>query len=284
MTKATPLKAPAEANTSVLNSAWALFTMTVDRQVKSRRCLVLGALFVLPIVLAVMMRYTNSGWNGPTSGYETDFAESILIFNLIPQALLPLTALVYASGMIQDEIEEQTITYLLVRPIPRWLIYIAKLLATMLVTIGLTAAFTTILFVVIGWGQPDYWSGGRERMFKTIALFALSLTTYNALFGLLSLAMKRAIVAGVGYIVALEGVVGNIDFVIRKGTVIYHFRVLSERWMNLGHASRYNIDLDFAPTLQDSLMILTIASLTMIVLAAFLMNTREFRVKTPEGS
>ena len=59
--------------------------------------------------------------------YRRPTVESVLVFGLIPQALVPLTALLFASGMVQDDVEEQTLTYLLIRPIPRWPIYLAKL-------------------------------------------------------------------------------------------------------------------------------------------------------------
>ena len=291
MTKAT-LDAPASASrpraparTSALNSAWALFAMTLRSQARSRRLLVLALLYALPIGLAVLTRYQGAGFAGPTSGYEPAFAEFTLIYNLIPQALVPLAALVYASGMIQDEVEEQTITYLLIRPLPRWSIYVAKLLATLVVTTALTAAFTAATFLVIGWGQDGYWSsGGLERMAKTLALFALSLAAYNSLFGALSLLMRRAILVGVGYIIALEGVVANVDFVIRKLTVIYYFRVLCERWLNLGYADKYRIDLEAAPDLPHCLYALLGTILAAVALAAWVMGTREFQVKTPEGS
>ena len=48
-----------------------------------------------------------------------------LRFNLIPHALAPLAALFYAAGIIQDEVEEQTLTYLLLRPLPRWALYLS---------------------------------------------------------------------------------------------------------------------------------------------------------------
>ena len=271
--------------TSVANSIWALFTMTLLRQAMSRRILVLGLVFILPISLAVLIRHNGAGWRAPIGNYEPDFAEVTLIFYMIAQALVPLTALVYASGMIQDEIEEQTITYLMIRPLPKWSIYLAKLAATIVVTIGLTTVFTGLTFAVIGWGQPDYWSsGGLVRMLKTMALFALSVTTYCALFGLMSMLMRRAILLGILYVIVLEGFIGNIDFVIRKCTIVYHFRVMAERWMELGHADKFQLDLTTAPSLQDSLLVLLITSLISIVLAAVLMNSREFRVKTPEGS
>ncbi len=278
---------PRSARTSTLNSISALFSATFASQVGSRRLLVLALLYSLPIALAVLIRESGAGWRGPTAGYEPPFAEFVLIFNLIPQALVPLTALVFASGMIQDEVEDQTITYLLIRPLPRWSIYAAKLLATWLVTVLLTAACTALTFLAIGWGQSGYWGaggGGASRMLRTISLFALCLAVYDALFGLLSLLMRRSVLLGIGYIILLEGVVANIDFVIRKATVMYYYRVLCERWIELGQADKVNIDLLTAPGLRESVLTLLGASTAAIVLAVLVMGSREFRVKTPEGS
>ena len=67
----------------------------------------------------------------------------------IPQAMLPLVALVYASGIVRDEQEEQTITYLLIRPIPKWAFYSVKLLATLTTTVVLTAALTALVYAAI---------------------------------------------------------------------------------------------------------------------------------------
>ena len=38
-------------------------------------------------------------------------------------------------GIVQDEQEEQTMTYLLIRPIPKWALYSVKLLATLTTTV-----------------------------------------------------------------------------------------------------------------------------------------------------
>ena len=89
-------------------------------------------LFLLPAALVVMIRVTAPQAPPPI------ILEFIFAFMFIPQALLPLAALLYASGMIQDEQEEQTITYLLIRPIPKWALYTFKLLATLTTTVVLT--------------------------------------------------------------------------------------------------------------------------------------------------
>ena len=50
---------------------------------------------------------------------------------------------------MQDEQEEQTITYLLVRPLPKWALYVAKLLATLTTTVALTMVFTALTYLAI---------------------------------------------------------------------------------------------------------------------------------------
>src|SRR5438132_3945592 len=133
----------------VFSSVWTLFWLTVRQHCRARRLLVLSFLFLLPSLIAILARNASH----PPRPVELEF---VTIFTLISNALVPLTALLYASGMIQDEIEEQTLTYLLIRPLPKWTIYVAKLLATLLVTTLLTSLFTSVTYVAIFWGTPAF--------------------------------------------------------------------------------------------------------------------------------
>src|SRR5262249_8351577 len=128
----------------------ALFVLTVRQHTHGRRMLVLGLLYALPCGLAILLRSLSS----PAPAEILEFA---LVFNLLPHGLAPLTALLYAAGVIQDEVEEQTLTYLLVRTLPRWALYVTKLLATWCVTTLLVAVATLALYVAIYWGTPELW-------------------------------------------------------------------------------------------------------------------------------
>jgi ABC-2 type transport system permease protein len=197
---------------------------------------------------------------------------------------VPLTALLYAAGMIRDEVEDQTLTYLLIRPLPRWAIYLIKLLATWLVTALLAGVFTILTYAAIYWGDPDLWSVILPgRALRTAALLALSLSAYCSLLGFLSLLVRRALVAGVAYIVAFEWLLAHIDFAVRRLTVVYYFRVLSERWLDMRPAD-WSIDLARAPSALECVLTLLGASLIAAVLGAWMFSRLEFRVKTPEGS
>jgi ABC-2 type transport system permease protein len=261
-------------------SPWALgaiLNITAARQIRGRRLVIFSMLFALPILFAVLgHRFADP--------YVAADAETVLILGLIPQALLPLTALLYASGMVQDEVEEQTLTYLLIRPIPRWLIYVVKVVATWLVAAALATVFTAGALVAVYWGVPEF---EPELLVRRAALIVVimssSLFAYVSIFGALSLMVRRSLVVGVGYIVVFEGALANIDFVMRKGTVMYYLRVLSVRWLDVAGAD-WSIDPATAPSAITCLITQVGIGLGCALLGSVVFSLREFRVKTPEGS
>lgn len=270
--------APAPLSRHVsLSALVTLLGITAARQTRGKRLLIFSLLFALPIGFAMLARRFQVP-------YEAREAETILIFGLIPQALIPLSALLFASGMVQDDVEEQTLTYLLIRPIPRWLIYIAKVAATWLVLSALSAVFTSAALATVYWGTGDFDLYALVRRAMLISgLMSLSLLAYVAIFGGLSLATRRSLVLGVGYIVVFEGVVANIDFVIRHATVMYYVRTLCVRWLELS-GDDWSIDPATAPSATTCLITLLSISALLTLLCAWVFSIREFRVKTPEGS
>jgi ABC-2 type transport system permease protein len=260
-----------------LSALLTLVDITAARQARGRRLLIFSLLFALPIVFAALAHRFQVP-------YEASEVETVLIFGLIPQALVPLTALLFASGMVQDDVEEQTLTYLLIRPIPRWLIYVAKAAATWLVLSALAAVFTSAAMAAVYWGTSDLDAPALLRRALLISgLLALSLFAYVAIFGALSLSTRRSLVLGVGYIVVFEGVLANIDFVVRHATVMYYIRTLSIRWLGLS-GSDWTIDTATAPDATTCLLVLSGIGVVFTLLGSWLFSVREFRVKTPEGN
>jgi ABC-2 type transport system permease protein len=255
----------------------ALFRLTLRQHLRGRRLLVLACLLALPCLVAVLSRL-------PERPAPAQVMELALVFTLLPHALVPLTALLYASGMIQDEVEDQTLTYLLIRPLPRWALYVTKLAATVLVTALLAAVFTTAAYVAIFWGRPEFWGEVfPTRALQAALLMALAQVGYCSLFGCLSLFVRRSLVVGIAYIILFEGLLANIDFAVRRLTVMYYFRTLSVRWLDLDFKG-WRLDLSTAPGAWGCVAALLLASLAATALAALAFTRREFRVKTPEGS
>ena len=268
-----------------------LYALTVRQHLHGKRWIVIGALFSLPAGLAILVRATSP--DVPPLGLEF-----MLAMMLLPQLLLPLVALLYASGIIEDEQEEQTITYLLVRPLPKWAIYVVKLLATMTTTVVFTAIFTALTFAAVYIGAEAPIEGWSVRLLKTAGIHCLAVTAYCCLFGLVSLLTKRALVVGVVYIAVIEGLLANLPFGIRLITVIYYARMIAYRTLSYVVATphgeeniaaeawqlnlREDPQLLTHPTLSTCFLVLILGSVACTALGAWICLQREFHVKTPE--
>jgi ABC-2 type transport system permease protein len=260
-----------------LSALAALLEITAARQVRGRRLLILCVVFALPILFAVLAHRFQDP-------YQLEDVEAALVLGLILNAFLPLSALLLSSGMVQDDVEEQTLTYLLIRPIPRWLIYLVKVAGTWLVLTLLNALFTAAALVAVYWDTEALSAGAlAQRAGMLIAVQSLSLFTYTALFGGLGLLTRRSLVLGVAYIIVIEGVVANIDFIIRHGTVMYYVQSLCVHWLG-PRAGGWAIDASKAPSVTTCLVTLMLAGCVLALLGAWVFSVREFRVKTPEGS
>jgi ABC-2 type transport system permease protein len=274
-----------------LTGLWTLYVLTLRQHLHGKRWIVMGFLFLLPAGLAVLVRATSP--DAPSIVLEFLFG-----FMFIPQALLPLVALLYATGMIQDEQEEQTITYLLIRPIPKWALYIVKLLATCTTTVLLAAIFTSLTYVAIYLGGDTHGANIPLRCLKAVSIHALAVVSYCCLFGFMSLLTKRTLIVGILYAAIFEGLLANLPFGVRLVTVIYYTRLIAYRSLSfvmdpksgtqdLG-AEAWQLDIKADPKLLEHpqlstcIIVLLAGSLVCTMLAAFLCSQKEFHVKTPE--
>ena len=131
---------------------------------------------------------------------------------------------------------------------------------TILVTAVLTGVFTSLALVVLYWNTPELWGEVVPgRALQIAGLLALAQGGYCSLFGVLSLLTRRSLIAGLAYIVIFEGRLANSDFVGRRLTVMYYFRVLTMRWLNPPDGREWRLDLTTAPSAGGCVMTLLAA-------------------------
>src|SRR5690606_36105746 len=99
-------------------------------------------------------------------------------------------ALFYGTALIADEIEERTITYLLMRPVPRASILLGKYLAYLMCTAAVLLPAVVVIWVLVAPIQ-----GSLASSFPVLAadlgLVAAGLTAYGAVFALAGAVLKR---------------------------------------------------------------------------------------------
>ncbi len=128
-----------------------------------------------------------------------DFYRDVLA-NLHLRILIPLVALFFAAGVIEDERNRGSLAHLLTRPVPRWQIPIARYLAMLLVgSLALLAGIIVTYILLLGLPQD---AGGH---FYWPLLFGVAcLAAYGALFTLLGVWAKKPYLGGLLYVLGIE--------------------------------------------------------------------------------
>ena len=111
----------------------------------------------------------------------------------------PVATLVLASAALSDPVDDGTMVYLWLRPMGRWKIGLGALLATWTVTLPLVLVPMVGMAVLSG--------GGPSLVRGTLLAGSLAVIAYGALFVLLGLWVRRALIWGLAYILLWEGFV-----------------------------------------------------------------------------
>ena len=116
--------------------------------------------------------------------------------------LLPLVALVVTTGVLGTEIDDGSIVFLLSKPISRPTIVHTKLA----IAIGLTAVFAAVPVLAAGLVMV----GGADGMAVGFGFGALAgVVAYSAIFLLINVLTRHAVVAGLLYALVWESLIGG---------------------------------------------------------------------------
>lgn len=151
-----------------------------------------AALLLIGLFLLIAVLARSNAHRGDFHPVETyDFISARLVFGF----MLVILSVVYATGVIVQEIEQKTIPYLLTRPIPRWRILTAKYAAVVLVTTAVVwIADFLIALTLVG---PAHL--GRCRLSQDFLILGVGALAYCGLFLLMATVLARPLVLGLAY-------------------------------------------------------------------------------------
>ncbi|WP_078901406.1 ABC transporter permease [Actinacidiphila yeochonensis] len=164
------------------------------RGLLGRRALPLGALVVLLLVVVAAVRAIG--------GADDGTAEDVLRgFVLSP--LVPLAGVIVGTGAIGPEIEDGSIVYLLSKPVRRGTIITTKLLVAVALTLAATAVPTLVAGFVLN-------GNGQDLAVSYAVSAAVASVAYSAVFLLLAVVTRHAVVAGLVYALVWETLIGSL--------------------------------------------------------------------------
>jgi ABC-2 type transport system permease protein len=187
----------------------ALFGFSMRQTASRNRLLLIVLLSSLPIALAVLVSATIS--EDETS--NRDFIDTLLD-GLLIGTVMPIVSLVLATAAFGNEVEDKTLSFLVLKTVSRLRIVLAKLLAVIAVGCPLIVVSGVAATLVGGSGNVgarivDLDSSFQAGVAVGVALFA-GFVAYSTVFTWAGLSSTRALPYGLVYIVLWEGVIASL--------------------------------------------------------------------------
>lgn len=173
-----------------------LLGLTLRQSAGKRRLAILFVMAVLPVVLAIVL----STFLSDEADFRMGFTNTI-IDGLIVGAILPLSMMTLATAAFGNEVEDRTLNVLVLKPVSRYSIVLAKYLGSVLVALPLLVA-VTVAVVLIAFDDA-----GLKGVLATAAAIAAGTLAYAAVFTWAGLLTRYALGFAAAYVFLWEGLV-----------------------------------------------------------------------------
>lgn len=196
------------------------------------------------------------------------FTASVLV-GLLASFLMPLWTLSFATESIGRARESRTLTWLLLRPVPRWAIVLAAYFAALPGALALNLG-GYFLFCSLA-GDP----GRFARPLFPLAII-LGTLAFTALFLFLSIAFQRAGILGLLYAFFFETIAGNLPGQQKRLSISYYVRCLM-----VDRADDAGLTLNLGgvrpPVTGDTaIAVLIVATLALLVAGVVIFSRKEY--------
>ncbi len=185
--------------------------LSLRTMLSGRRLVLMLLLSAVPVAVAGILAGT---------GEDADDAEGFvngLLDGTIIAAILPIVTMALATAAFVDEVEDRTLSYLVLKPVPRSHMVLPKLIASIVVAAP--------LIVVSGVAATFIGLSGETRDLLAVAVaLAAGVAAYASIFTWAGLVTTRALAFGLVYVILWEGVVatflGGVRYLSVRGYTI----------------------------------------------------------------
>ena len=258
--------------TGFLQASARVFDLSLGQMLWSRRTIFMALVVSAPVCLALVARLVDASGiaplrvNGVRVGGPAMFG--MIVWVLFLRFIVPVLGVFYGTGLIADEVEDKTITYLFTRPVPRSAVLFGKYLAYLVCTaLVVLPAVVIVYFLLVPFAEIP----GTYGYFATdLGILALGLAAYGALFSLVGTLMKRPLVAGLVFAFGWEQAALVMPGYLRRMTVAYYLQGLVPH----GMPSDGVVSLLQAVFTEKPAPIVCVFSLALLTVSALIMACR----------
>ena len=228
---------PIHANGSLpsfFRAAVRVCDLSLGRMLWSRRtvfmALVVGAPVLMAVVLRTLVTLDLVTARGDVNGRSITL-DGLSIFRLMFWGFylrfsVPVLGVFYGTALIADEVEDKTITYLFTRPLARGAVLLGKYFAYLGCTALVVLPSVMLVFFLVAPMLGGSVGAGFPDLVAALALLAVGLAVYGALFALVGAWFRRPLLTGLVFIFGWEPIVAVVPGYMKRFTVSYYLQGL----------------------------------------------------------
>jgi len=244
-----------------MKSILALFTVSVSQALPRRRTIMLALLELAPAAIylfATSSRTSSAAFQGVIEISTSTFLALVL----------PVVAIVIASGALGNERRDLTLSFIALRPIPRSVIAVTKVGAASAAAIGLNLVGALALGIshVVRFGNGQVIAG-------LIVATIVATIAYAAAFVPIGFLTDRAVIIGMAYLLVFEN---GVVFALSGLGLLSPWRLAAASLGALVDGSRIYLDGAIGTmTLQRALIAMVVYAIAGIGASTWLLRRRD---------
>lgn len=254
--------------TESFRKAWVVTGLTVRYLMGTRRVIATALLALVPLILTVSLAAAR------VANFDIILFQDLMI-PLFLQVVLIFVTLVNATALIREEIDDNTLPFLLTRPISKPALVAYKYIGYLVVVLVLL-----VPPIIVAYGVTEAYTGlgfttDLDVLWGFLATTVLGSAAYGALFLFISVVIRRPLAVGLLIGFVWESVVDNIPGDVPRLSVIHYLKTVLKDVIAVNHLGGYRTDLSAGAAAG----VLIAVSIALVVLAALVFQQMEFRQK-----
>lgn len=201
----------------------------------------------------------------------TVFVQALVLSgpSLLLNFLLPIWSLSFATDSIGGDRESRNLIWLLTRPLPRPLVYLAKFVALLPWTLGLNVGGFGLMCLA---GGPP----GRQAFAAFWPAVVCATLAFSSLFLLIGAYFRRPAVVAIVYSFFLEIILGNMPGFLKRASIGFYTRCMMYEAVADRQIGPQNPQLFLAVDGSTALVVLLTATVALLILGTIVFARTEY--------
>ena len=206
-----------------------LISVNAKMMLLSRRVAAPLIIALIPVLLVLIMRIVVFIFSGKEEFHTGDPFEiySVMCATMYLQFIVPMLALLRGITTFSEEVREKTITFLFLRPMPRWVLATGKYLGSLVTMTVLLASSMILVFLTLG-SMPgaDIIRGDMPVLLKDICILSLGVAAYGAVMMFIGSYFRRSLMIGIMLIFVWDAFAAYIPGFAHKLTIKFYLQCI----------------------------------------------------------